>query len=240
MKMRKNSSADIADDTDLGGRIRKTTMTHIVATAERVFAQAGFNGASMADLAKAAGLPKPNLHYYFGNKEGLYRAVLDNILAIWIAATDQIEPDNDPAEALAEYVRSKIAMSKNRPYASKVFANEILHGALQLRSYLANDLRALVNAKARVIEHWIARGLMDKVDPPHLLFAIWAMTQTYADFEAQIRPVLGVTRMNDAVYDRGAETIIKLVLQGCGVRRSTPPRRVAARKTSVSRLSRRS
>ena len=241
MKMRKKSSAGKAARADLGGRIRQTTMAHIVATSERVFAQAGFNGVSMADLARAAELPKPNLHYYFGNKEGLYRAVLDNIMSVWISATDQIQPENDPAEALAEYVRSKIVLSQNRPHASRVFANEILHGAPQLRSFLANDLRAVVKEKVRVIDHWAARGLMDKVDATHLLFAIWAMTQTYADFEAQIRPVLGVTRMNDAVYDRGAETIIKLVLQGCGVRRrSTPPRRAAPRKTSVSRPSRRS
>ena len=217
MKMRKKSSIAVVSDADLGGRIRKTTMAHILATSVRVFAQAGFNGASMADLAEAAGLPKSNLHYYFGSKERLYRAVLDNILSIWIAATDQIKPDNDPREALAEYVRSKIAMSKSQPHASKVFANEILHGAPRLRSFLADDLRALVKEKARVIDHWIACGLMDKVDPAHLLFAIWAMTQTYADFEAQIRPVLGVNKMNDAVYESGADLIIKLVLQGCGV-----------------------
>jgi TetR/AcrR family transcriptional regulator len=193
-------------------------MAHIVATSERVFAQAGFGGASMVELATAADLPKANLHYYFGNKEGLYRAVLNNILSIWISATDQIKPENDPGEALSDYIRAKIAMSKNRPYASKVFANEVLHGATQLRSFLANDLRELVNEKAKVINHWVSRGLMDKVDPPHLLFAIWAMTQTYADFEAQIRPVLGIGKMSGPVYEGGAELIIKLVLQGCGIR----------------------
>jgi TetR/AcrR family transcriptional regulator len=241
MKMRKKSSTDIEGDGDAGGRIRKTTMAHIVATSEKVFAQAGFNGVSMSDLAKAAELPKPNLHYYFGNKEGLYRAVLDNILAVWISATDRIQPDNDPHDALSHYVRSKIELSKHRPHASRVFANEILHGAPQLRSYLANDLRALVKDKARVFDHWAARGLMDAVDAPHLLFAIWAMTQTYADFEAQIRPVLGVAKMTDAVYDDGAETILKLVLKGCGVAApATPPRRKPARSTSASRPSRRS
>ena len=236
MKMRKKPSGGTNGDAEMGGRIRKATMAHIVATSEKVFARAGFNGVSMADLAKAADLPKPNLHYYFGNKEGLYRAVLANIMSVWISATDPIQPDNDPAEALAEYVRSKIALSKNRPHASRVFANEILNGAPQLRSFLANDLRALVTEKTRVLDHWAERGLMDKVNAPHLLFALWAMTQTYADFEAQIGAVLGVAKMGDAVYDDGAETIIRLVLQGCGVkRRPTPRRRATARKTSASR-----
>jgi TetR/AcrR family transcriptional regulator len=236
MKMRKKPSIGTNGDAELGGRIRKATMAHIVATSEKVFAQAGFNGVSMADLAKAAELPKPNLHYYFGNKEGLYRAVLANIMSVWISATDHILPENDPAEALAEYVRSKIALSKNRPHASRVFANEILNGAPQLRSFLANDLRALVKEKTRVFDQWAARGLMERVDAPHLLFAIWAMTQTYADFEAQIGPVLGVAKMGDTVYEDGAKTIIKLVLQGCGVKsRATPQRRATARKTSAAR-----
>ena len=215
--MHKKPSLKAKDGADLGGRIRQATMAHIVSTSERVFAQAGFSGASMVDLAAAAKLPKANLHYYFGNKEGLYRAVLSNILAIWISATDEIKPENDPAMALAEYIRAKIALSKNRPYASKVFANEILHGASHLRSFLANDLRNLVSEKSKVVNHWVARGLMDKVDPAHLFFAIWAMTQTYADFEAQIRPVLGIERMSNEIYDRGAEVVIKLILKGCGI-----------------------
>jgi TetR/AcrR family transcriptional regulator len=193
-------------------------MAHIVATSERVFAHAGFEGASMTELAAAADLPKANLHYYFRNKEGLYRSVLDSILTIWVSATDDIKPENHPAEALSNYIRTKMEMSKNRPYASKVFANEVLHGATQLRSFLGNDLRKLVKEKAKVIHHWVSQGLMDEIDPAHLLFAIWAMTQTYADFEAQIRPVLGIAKMSDAVYKRGTDVIVKLVLQGCGIR----------------------
>lgn len=236
MKMSKKPSDGTNDGAELGGRIRKTTMAHIVATSEKVFAQAGFNGVSMADLARAAELPKPNLHYYFGNKEGLYRAVLANIMSVWISATDHILPENDPAEALSQYIRSKIALSKDRPHASRVFANEILNGAPQLRSFLANDLRALVKEKTRVFDQWAERGLMEKVNAPHLLFAIWAMTQTYADFEAQIAPVLGVGKLGNSVYEDGAETIIKLVLQGCGVKsRSTPRQLAAARKASASR-----
>lgn len=217
MKMHKKRSKKHPDGTDSGGRIRQSTMAHIVSTSERVFAQAGYEGASMVELAAAAKLPKANLHYYFGNKEGLYRAVLGNILALWISATDDVKAENHPAEAFTRYIRTKMAESKSRPYASKVFANEILHGAAHLRSYLANDMRTVVKEKSKVVNEWIAKGLMDEIDPAHLFFAIWAMTQTYADFEAQIRPVLGVEKMSPEIYDRGAETIVKLVLKGCGI-----------------------
>jgi len=51
-----------------GGRIRRQHEAAILAAAEQVFARAGFQGATMAEIALAAGLPKSNLHYYFGTK----------------------------------------------------------------------------------------------------------------------------------------------------------------------------
>ena len=64
--------------------IRQVSVEHILAASEKVFAQHGFEGATMAQLAAAAGLPKANLHYYFGTKERLYRAVLEGILGMWL------------------------------------------------------------------------------------------------------------------------------------------------------------
>ncbi|MXP64470.1 TetR family transcriptional regulator [Roseomonas sp. M0104] len=197
---------------------RRQRVAHILAAAEAVFAETGFEGASMSALAAASGLPKANLHYYFGTKEALYTALLDSILDLWLSATDSIRPENDPAEALAAYVRAKMHWSRTRPFASKVFANEVLHGAPYLGSYLAGELRSLVREKSRVLEGWIAAGRMEPVDPPHLFFAIWAMTQTYADFEAQIRAVLDRPELTAQDHAQGTETVLRLVLKGCGLR----------------------
>jgi len=202
----------------VGGRIRQSSMQHILAAAERIFAQAGFGGATMAELAAAAGLPKANLHYYFGTKEKLYRALLEGILALWLDAADCIVPERHPQAALPAYIRAKLALSRDRPYASKVFANEVLHGAPHLRSYLGLELRRRVDSKAVVIEGWIARGWMDDVDPRHLLFILWAATKTYADFETQIRAVLGVAALGAAEFAAAEEMVMRLVLKGCGVR----------------------
>jgi TetR/AcrR family transcriptional regulator len=200
-----------------GGRIRQATMAHILAAAEQVFAEAGYAGASMSRLARAAGLPKPNLHYYFGSKQALYTAVLQNILTLWLDAADDILPERDPAEALTAYISAKMAHSRGRPHASKVFANEVLRGAPELHSYLGLELRRIVDEKALVLEGWAKRGLMDPVDARHLFFAMWAMTQTYADFDVQIRAVLGVRELDDAAFETARLMVTRLVLRGCGV-----------------------
>jgi TetR/AcrR family transcriptional regulator len=209
--------ASAATEREAGSRIRRSNVMRILAGAERVFAERGFHGATMAELAAAAGLPKANLHYYFGTKEALYRAVLEDILALWLDATDWIVPDRHPAEALDKYLRAKMAHSQRRPFASKIFASELLLGAPHLAPYLALELRRRVEDKAKVIEHWIDQGLMDPVDPKHLFFNLWAMTQTYADFDVQIRAVLGQAALDDKDFSIATETIIRLVLKGCGV-----------------------
>ena len=67
------------------------------------------------------------------------------------------------------------------------------------------------------IQGWIDQGLMARIDPSHLLFSIWAATQTYADFDWQISVVTGKASLSDADYEAAADTIIRLVLKGCEV-----------------------
>ena len=86
--------------------IRHAAVADILLAAEGIFARAGFSGATMADIAERAGLPKANLHYYFRTKAALYRAVLDHTLSLWLAETDGIRNDAHPATALGDYIRA--------------------------------------------------------------------------------------------------------------------------------------
>lgn len=198
--------------------IRETNEGAILEAAETVFAARGYSGATMAEIARAAGLPKANVHYYFGTKDDLFRRVLENILDLWLASADAITEDANPAQALGTYIRAKIEYSRTRPSASKVFAGEILHGAPHLLAYLRRDLRRRVAAKAKVIDAWVARGLMEPVPPEHLFFVIWAATQTYADFDSQVMAVLGQRALRREDYDAAAALITRMVLRGCGIK----------------------
>lgn len=199
------------------GRIRRAHEAGILQAAESVFARKGYGGATMAEIAERAGLPKSNLHYYFRTKQEIYRAVLANTLTLWLAETDCIHAGADPREALAQYIRAKMHLTATRPDASRVFANEVLHGAPEIGAYLRRELKALVSEKAAVLEAWMAQGRMARLDPVHLFFTIWAATQTYADFETQVCAVLGKRRLGAADLEQATQHVLGLVLRGCGL-----------------------
>lgn len=171
----------------------------------------------MAAIAEASGLPKANLHYYFGSKEVLYRAVLARILNDWLEPTHSIRVDAEPRAALEAYIRAKMELSAKRPDGSKVFANELLHGAPVVIELLRTDLYQLVQRKVAVVQGWIDAGRMAPVDATHLFFTIWAATQTYADFDVQVSAVLGKEALSATDNARATEHVVTLILRGCGL-----------------------
>ena len=199
------------------GRKRRQNEAKILAAAEKVFAERGFAAATTSAIAKLAGMPKANLHYYFRTKEALYTRVLDEILALWIETAEAIRPEADPKAALSDYLAAKIAFSRSRPQASKVFASEILHGAPRIRRRLKGDLKTWLEAKSAVIEGWIAAGRMAKVEPKHLFFIIWAATQTYADFEVQVTALLDRRRLKASDFEAASALLRRMVLSTCGL-----------------------
>jgi len=199
------------------GQIRQANRELILEAANRVFARAGFGGATTSAIAEAAGLPKANVHYYFGSKLALYREVLSRTLHDWLEPMEALTADADPRVAIETYLRAKMAIAAARPDASRVFANELLHGAPVLGVLIRTELRGVVRRKAAVVDAWIAAGRMAPVDSTHLFFTMWAATQTYADFDVQVRGVLGRTKLSARDHERATAHVVALVLRGCGL-----------------------
>jgi TetR/AcrR family transcriptional regulator len=199
------------------GSIRERNQAKILKAAEAVFAEKGFDGATTSEIAERAGVPKPNVHYYFGTKQQLYDRIIANILEVWLDAMDVIQTGAEPAEALGEYVRHKVRASQEWPDSSRVWAIEVIGGGRNVSGFLKGRLRQAVCEKGKIMAQWAAEGLMDPIDPAHLMFMIWSVTQTYADFGAQIAAVLAKERLDDEVFGTAEETISSIILKGCGI-----------------------
>jgi TetR/AcrR family transcriptional regulator len=204
------------------GQIRTDNRAKIIAIAEMEFAEFGYKGASIMNIAKRANMPRANVHYYFQNKLELYKKVLTDILQLWNQAFNQITPEDDPADALGAYIKAKVMYSKTNPLASKIFANEIIHGAPRINEYLNSDFREWLRSKSAVIEQWIKQGKMDPVDPLFLIMLIWSATQHYADFSTQVNAVLDKKELTDRDFEDIANNLTHIILKGCGIQIKSP------------------
>ncbi len=185
----------------------------IAAEAVRVFAESGYEGASVATIAENVGLSKQNLMYYFPTKQALYQRVLDDVLDEWLARMANIaEPDGEPAEVLRAYIKAKLDFSREHPCGSRVYAMEVISGAPLYGEQIRERVVPLVRKDIEVFERWIGEGRIAPINATHLLFAIWAMTQSYADFAAQMQLVLGAGQLTSADFSDAEETITRLVV----------------------------
>ncbi len=197
--------------------IRQKNEALILASAKKEFVEYGFKGASLKRIAERAELPRANIHYYFEDKTALYRQLLKGIIETWNTRFDTFDEKDDPKQAISEYIRSKVMYSKTDPEASRIFASEIIHGAVMLDDYLSSEFKDWIQKKVEVIEGWIKKGLMDAVNPYHLLFLIWSSTQHYADFNVQVIAALNKTEMQDSDFDEVADSLTAIILKGCGI-----------------------
>lgn len=187
----------------------------ITAQAVRIFAESGYEGASIATVAERAGLSKQNLMYYFPTKQALYQRVLDNVLDDWLARMASLadaDADYEPAEVLRAYVQAKLRFSREQPWASRVYAMEVISGAQLYGQQIQDRVVPLLRRDIEVFERWISAGKIAPVNATHLLFAIWAMTQSYADFAPQMALVLNRKQLSKKDFDDAETLIVDMVL----------------------------
>lgn len=163
----------------------------ILTAALDVFSQNGFRGATLDQIASAANMSKPNMIYYFPNKEAIFVTLLSRHTEQWLAPLRDIDPEGEPLEQILIYVRRKVQMSRDMPRESRLFANEIVQGAPRMKEYLSGELKTLFDQTRELFQRWMDEGKIARMDSDHLIYSIWATTQHYADFDAQIEILSG-------------------------------------------------
>ena len=171
-------------------RIQTRNRKRILDAALEVFSSHGYRGATLDQIAEESGLSKPNILYYFGGKEDIHVTLLNQLMESWLEPLEQLDPKGEPMEEILGYVRRKVEMTREFPRESRLFANEILQGAPRMAPHLESGLKPLFDEKCAVIRGWSDTGQIASVDPRHLMFSIWATTQHYADFDAQVRVLM--------------------------------------------------
>ncbi|MBB1250105.1 HTH-type transcriptional regulator RutR [Rhizobium sp. G21] len=207
-----------AAQTQRRTRIQEEKEEQILEAALDVFSQNGFKGATIDQIAEVAGMSKPNLLYYFRTKEAMHRALIERVLDTWLDPLRAFDAEGNPESEIRSYIRRKLEMARDYPRESRLFANEVLRGAPLIEDELKGPLKQLVDEKAEVIRAWAKAGKIAKCDPYHLIFSIWSTTQHYADFDVQVRAVLGQEKDGDGRFEDAARFLEQLFMGGLSIR----------------------
>jgi len=194
--------------------VREENERALLEAAEAIFAEQGFAGATTAAIARRAGVPKANLHYYFATKEALYRAVVERVLNAWLAAASSFDTSEDPREALTAYIGAKMDLAREMPLASRIWSAEIMRGAPIIQDFLDTALTDWVVSREKAVRRWIMAGKLRPVEPKVLFYMIWATTQQYANAAHEMTTLNGGAPLDDAAFERAKRQVIETILGG--------------------------
>jgi AcrR family transcriptional regulator len=155
-------------------------MADILAVATREFADKGLAGARVDAIAEATRTSKRMLYYYFGNKEGLYVAVLENAYSAMRAIEAQLHlEDFEPEEALRRLVAHTVDYQREHPDFIRLVMNENIHrGEFMAQSKVIQQLNVpAIDAVRRVYERGVEAGVFrGGLDPVDLHMSISALS----------------------------------------------------------------
>ncbi len=214
--------------TRRGPRARDASATRgmLLDAATAVFAEHGFAGARVDEIADRAGVNKALIYAYFGDKEGLYRAVLSSRFAA-PAAAPAAAADADPREALEELVRKFFRLLVDDRAFARLVAWDLLSAGRGGRDVLVDSAGPTLERVVELVRRARAAGALPAGPPPELIrTAIIALCVGYSlqhpAMEAN-RARTGVSFGDDAFVDYAC----RLLFDGDG---SGPPRTGAGRR----------
>jgi len=136
---------------------------NIIETAVRLFAQKGYDGVSMEEIAKAVGVTKAAIYYHFKDKKALYEAAILSRLEKLVERIERIDLA-DPTSALRSYILTYGAFLQEYPCFASLLARELIDGGVHMHEsfiLLAKTLEVLT----KIINAGIEKKLFEPSNP---------------------------------------------------------------------------
>jgi len=143
-----------------------TTREKLLEAATAMFAEAGFEGARVDEIARRARANKAMIYYHFGTKRNLYQAVLARLFGGIRSEMERLADGKaDPLERLISFYAHLAAIFQAQPALPHIMLREVLAGGRHMQEETARILRRLLGLIRDVIEAGVRAGRMRPADP---------------------------------------------------------------------------
>lgn len=200
----------------------KNTRLRILDAAADLFAEAGYAGASVKQIAERAAVTGAMIHYYFQSKENLYRAVLDRVVADLEAMAGEITATRKPpVERLEIYLRWFFDYAATHPHFSRAWLMSLGGGEREyLEAIVRERFRPLAQIGREFFEAGIRDGIFQPVDVLGLLLSIYGEVHTYFAEQEFLALITGLDPLSPERLQQQKDSLVDRVFRVLGVERS--------------------
>lgn len=186
---------------------QEQTVRKIVESATRLFALSGFAGASVDEIARAAGVNKATIYYHVGDKESLYQSVLHDVIGATVQnVTSKLNDEQTPEEKLATYIRGVAETVERYPPLPPVMMRAVESGGQGLSQEVAADLVMIFGILLGILEEGSQKGLFIQTNPFIIYLMILGAIAVHKNIEAtwnDNRSAAGLLRQLDpGLFDK--------------------------------------
>lgn len=153
------------------------TVTRILEAAKDVFAEKGFAGARVDEIARRAGVNKAALYYHIGDKKALYADAFHNVIGTAAQRLiDGIKGSKTPEEKIKTYLKTLAKTFDENPQVPRMMMREMASGGQNLPDIFFQDLFSIFRTLSGILEEGKSKGVF--IDSLPLLVHFMAIGAT--------------------------------------------------------------
>ncbi|MEL6686179.1 MAG: TetR/AcrR family transcriptional regulator [Pseudomonadota bacterium] len=193
-------------------RQKAATRARILQCALDAFAEKGFDGTSVRDIAAAAGVNHGLIRHHFIDKDNLWKAAVDFLFA-------RLEKEMEPApgdiestglEGLKNWIRRYVRYCARHPEHARIMVQESISDSDRLKWAVEKHIRPSHEQRLPTTQHLIRKGIYPDIDPVTMIYILVAAAQTVFVLGHEVREVHGIDVTSEEFINKHADGIITL------------------------------